>query len=504
MEWEALMSAIDLLNRYVKLPPYINELHYYQLEDINRLAPAKSCGLFHEMGLGKSIMAILIGCFQIITDRHKQVIVLLPETLLTQWSQVLTYMELEHVVYRGTPKQRSEMRLDRDFILLSYQIFQKDYERLKEVKAFYIVDEATVFCNTSNLLYKMINGGVVEKKIEETLGKTGIKKPKKAHITYNKLNDGVCLLAGIPVIKPEDWYGMIQTINPGIYESRAQFDRLHIKGYDRFNRPDEYLNMGLLKKNAAIHTSSRLMSEVGIVLPPLVTKVVKYDLASDHMKLYKKLLHEKYLETKEGVIDALHISRLYNWAQRIVLCPERADYSKEPVGFELLDTLLRNQRHFLVFARYVDSNKKIMSRYNIGAIFGEVTSNQRQEYIRQFKVGELDGLTIHPKSGGFGLDLPEAKYIYFMELPMTPRDYFQSIARAYRQGQKDRVVVTIPYAAGTVQETLFRNIQKSCDDMSDITKLSRSLSSDFKQDVKTKAQVFAELEGKVVDKVTQI
>ena len=136
-----------------------------------------------------------------------------------------------------------------------------------------------------------------------------------------------------------------------------------------------------------------------------------------------------------------------------------------------------------------------MSRYNIGAIYGEATSKQRHDYLAKFKSGELNGLTIQPRSGGYGLDLPEAKYINFMELPVTPRDYLQSIARAHRQGQTDRVVVTIPYAVGTIQESLYRKIQDVCDDMNQITRMSRSLSEDFNQEIKTKEQLFRELRG---------
>jgi len=491
------MTPTELVLQQIKLPKRVKALHQYQIEDIDNLATKTSCGLYWDMGTGKTLSSIIIGCYQIIVGRFKKVMVLLPETLITQWASVLTEMGIEHVVYRGSPKQRADMKLNKDFLLMSYQIFQRDYDRLKSIKCYYIIDEATLMGNPSNLLFKMLNGGVVEKKEEVALGNTGIKKPKKVSIQYKSINKGCCLLCGIPVIKPPDWYGLIKTIAPEIYSSKSQFDRLHVTGYDRFNKPDGFDNLDLLMDNARFWTSSRLLSDTGVELPQLITKVVRYELHPEHLKLYRRLINEKYIQTKDEPINALQATALYHWCQRIVLCPERADYSKDPVGFELLDELLKSQKHFLIFSNYVDTNKKIMTRYNIGAIYGGTTSKQRDEYLTKFKSGELNGLTIHPKSGGYGLDLPQAKYVNFMELPVTPRDYLQSIARANRQGQTDRVVVTIPYAVGTIQESLYRKIQDTCDDMSLITRMPRSLSEDFNREVKTKEQLFKELRGEI-------
>lgn len=364
------MALLDMVLQKVKLPPGVEALRGYQVEDIERLAPAKHCGLFLDMGLGKTLISTLIGCYKILTGEFDRVLVLCPETLITQWASVINSMGLEYLEYRGTPKQRAEMGIDKDFTVMSYQIFQRDYERLRSIRAYYIVDEATLLCNINNLFYKMLNGGVIELKTEVVVGKTGLKRPASTKVPYGRINEGCCLLAGIPVVKPEEWYGLIQTISPGIYSSELEFQRLHIKGFDKFNRPEGYLNLDLLKANSSLNTSSRILADY-VELPPIIFKTIKYELAPAHMELYKKLMRVKYIETKEGVINALQASSLYNWAQRVILCPEKADYSGQPVGIELLDSLLPQQKHFLIFCKYIDSNTKIMNRYNIGAVFGK-------------------------------------------------------------------------------------------------------------------------------------
>lgn len=60
--------------------------------------------------------------------------------------------------------------------------------------------------------------------------------------------------------------------------------------------------------------------------------------------------------------------------------------------------------------------------------------------------------------------------------------------------------MTIPYAAKTIQETLFKQIQATGDLMGEITRLPRVLSDDFTSNVqilqaKTKEEIFKELNG---------
>lgn len=488
-------TPVDIVLQQVKLP--FEKLHDYQVEDINRLAPYESCSLFHGLGLGKTTIATMIGVYKLIEDKHEIVIVLCPESLIFQWQETLESMGLDVLAYRGTPVKRKKMNLDQDFLVMSYQIFQKDYERLKELYAYYVIDEAVCMCNPQNKLYKLINGGTIRKKVNVP----GKLKPVIDTTIYPRLNRGVCLLSATPINSPINSYGWIETVNPGVYANFEQFKRIHVEEEDYFGQPIGFSNLDMIHENLMLGAAQRLVTD-HIDLPPLVTKVVKYDLAPKHQKLYERLVRERVLEHEGGVIDAIQAMSLYNWLQKLILNPEEGGYEKDPVGLEILDGLVNSVDNFLSFGNYRMTNNKLMKRYNIGGVFGDVTSKQKQENIKNFKEGKLNGLACHPKSAGVGLDLPMCHNVLFPEIPVTPRDFLQACGRAYRQGQKEKVIVTVTVAKGTIQETLFRKFLDRDDLMAQVVNAERSLRDDLlggivhKESKKTKEELTRELLGK--------
>jgi len=489
-----MKTPVEIVLEQVKLP--FEKLHQYQVEDINRFAVAEHCAPFLDMGLGKTIEAIMIACYKLIMGEFEQCIVLMPAALTRQWHDTIEPMGPSVTLYAGTPAQRRKMKLDTDFLVMSFQIFQRDYERLKDIDAYFIVDEATVLCNHTNLIWRMLNGAEI-KKYEKVPGKL---KPKEIVINYPRINRGSALLTATPVNKPLDAFGLIETKTPGLYDSFGQFERIHVKEVDYFGSPKEYQNLDMLKENLMINAVRRLATD-HLDLPPLVPKLLKYDLDPKHLTMYRKVLKERVMvSTKGKLIDAKQVMKLYHWAQRLILNPEYGGYEKDPVGLEVLDGIVGSVDQFLCFGNYTITNEKIKGRYGIGAVYGKETPARQQKYISAFKAGELKGLTCHPKSGGYGLDLPMCHYVVFPELPYTPRDFIQSCARCFRQGQEQTVFAIVMVAMGTIQETLMTKFFEKDDLMAEVVRTERSLRDDLLGDTviaeeKTKKEILKELLG---------
>lgn len=489
-----MKSPVEIALEQIILP--FPELHEFQVEDINKLALLKYSALWWEIGLGKTVASAIIGCYKLIEEDYDVVYTLCPATLVVQWSDVLEKMGVSVTSYVGTPTNRKKLNRDVNFLVMSYQIFQKDYDTLKSAKMFFIIDEAVVMCNTGNVIRKMVQGGGITKK-KKVPGKI---MPKITKRRFDKINRGCVLLSATPISKPEDSYGLIDILTPDVYRNYSQFLRIHVSEEDYFGNPVSYSDLDLLKENLLLAAVQRLTTD-HIKLPPIIFKTIKYDLHPSHLKLYNKLLDEKFLE-KEGeiLVDALSAGALYNWSQKLVLNPDEGGYEKTPEGFELMDGLVEHSKSFLIFNNYRMTNSKVMDRYDIGAAYGGVTAKQRDKFIKDFKSGDMRGLAVHPKSAGVGLDLPNCRYVLFSELPITPRDFFQAVGRAYRQGQKGTVVVVVLVARRTIQESLFRNIQAKGDLMAEVINTSRSLSEDLNENVvvtskKTRSQIFKELRG---------
>jgi len=492
-----IKTPVEIILEKINLP-FKGKLHDYQVADINRACSEPNFGWWLDLGLGKSVCSAITGAYKLLIENYYSCYVLTPAALVNQWYEVLTKMGLKATIYGGPPKTRAKIDRDVDALIMSFQIFQKDYEILKRDDVYWIVDEGTILCNPNNLLYKMINGGVVEK-VKKVPGKL---MPETTKTVYPKLNKGISILTATPINKPADAYGLIKTISPGIYENYSQFYRLHVKSEDHFDAPSEYKNLDLLNDNLLFRATRRLTTD-HLDLPPLIFKTIVYDLDPKHQALYDKLIDERYIEM-EGVesIDALGAGALYNWSQKIVLNPEHMGYEKDPVGVEILDGLVHAVKKYLIFANYRMTNTKIMNRYKIGGIYGDITAKQQQEYIKMFKGGQLHGVTANPKSGGVGLDLPMCQQVFFPELPITPRDLLQSVGRCHRQGQKETVFVTLTVARKTIQESLFKRIIEKDDLMRAVVRAAGALSDDLLANMvmdepKTREQVFKELRGEI-------
>lgn len=455
------MSYIaDQVLKYVRLP-FDGGLHEYQGEDLSRYPKLDRCGYFYDLGLGKSVMAAIAGGWKLLTDAAETVVVLAPASLGFQWYEMLTFMGFKTLFYAGSPSKRKTLNLDVDFIICSFEIFQRDYDTLSKIpKPYFVVDEATILRNHTNILWKMLAGGVREIKVREP----NKIKIKKEVIQYPTLFDQGCLLTATPMNKPADAFGLIKILDPEIYGSKAMFDSLHIKDIDIFDNPTEYDNLELLRQNLLNSSVIRYASD-HIDLPDKVYNIIEYDLRPAHYKLYKELVETRMVEIDGQIkVEALQATALYHAAQRIIMCPEIAGYEKDSAGLEILDTIIDGVRQILLVNQYTDTNTKLMGRYEkygIGGSYGDISRARQQKYVEAFKRGELRVLTCHPKSGGYGLNLQICDQICIPECPVTVEHWRQVEGRIYRQGQKaDRVIITVLVARNTIQVKLLKNLMK--------------------------------------------
>jgi len=431
-----------------------------------------------DLGLGKSVCAAITGTYKLLNG-FDTCIVLCPESLVTQWVTTLEVMGLQTLGYRATPAKRRLMSLDQDFVVMSYQVFNRDRHRFDDINAYYIIDEASCLCNTQNLLYKQLMGGTIEKK-KKIAGKL---KPEITKTVYKKINLGCCLLTATPVNRPENAFGLIKITAPDVYRNFSQFKRLHIEKESFFGSPEEYKNLDLLKESLLLNSTMRSAVD-HLDLPPVIFKTVKYDLAPKHLKLYKQLVEDRVIELEgKTVIDAIEAMRLYNWLQKLVWNPEEGGYEKDTVGLDILDGMVNSVDKYLIFGNYRMTNTKIMKRYDIGASYGDISSTKKQKYIKDFTEGDLKGLVAHARSGGFGLNLQNCHHIFYPELPITPRDFYQTVGRCHRQGQQKTVICTVLVARNTIQEVLFDKIMEKDKLMKECIDTPRSLTEDLLGDV---------------------
>lgn len=472
------MGVADQVLKHVKLP-FPGKLHEYQLEDLDFLPMLTNCAFYWDLGLGKSVAAAITGGYKLLRDEAEVVIVLAPASLGQQWYEMLNKMGFATLWYAGLPNKRMRTKIDHDFVVMSYEIFQKDYDRLKLLKKpYFIVDEATILCNSQNVMWKMLNGGIISK----TKKVPGKLKPEIIKVQYPKINQGCCLLTATPTNKPTDAYGLIKTVSPDIYQNYNQFMNIHVGELDFFGAPKTYNHLDLLHDNLKSSASIRAASD-HLDLPEKVYNIIEYDLDKAHYEMYAELMNTRMLEIDGEIqINALQATALYNYAQKIILNPDEFGYKKDAKGIEILDTIVNGSKQILIFNKYVMTNDKMLKRYDklgVGGCYGEISRSQQNKFIAAFQARELRVLSCNIKSGGYGLNLQICNQAVFPEIPITARDQRQAEGRVWRQGQKERVVFTILIARRTIQQSLLKRVMANDDINQEVFPTPRSLRQDL-------------------------
>ena len=449
------------------------ELRQYQIEEVNRLAEGnpndflytgdkgaqgdgRRIGNYGEPGVGKTTISTHHALYQMWEYGIPQWILLMPPILLPQWGRWLhsitdkeTGRPLSVVQYAGTPKQRSELSLDAQFTLMSYQIFKQDFVRLWEAfedkEVGLIADEAHALKN-----YKSAN----HKAVYQFLGDERHRQ----------------LLTGTPITQPGDGFAYCRLIAPGRYRNQRHFEQLHAGNLDDFGKILTWQNLEVLAESMRINSCRILRREVQSELPKVIMTPIFYDLAPAHQKLYERLAKERLVEFENGrEINAISESALYSSLQQLVLNWSHFadDPTLRPVVLDLVDQVfdeIGDTAKLAIVANFVMSNEMLMrelAQYGCVIIYGGNSSKAKAEALRRFiEDPDCRCILLQPSSAGFGIDGLQhvCKDMLILEAPAVAPPFHQVIARLDRDGQTDAVHCRIAIAAKTVQVKLFKRL----------------------------------------------
>ena len=420
----------------------------FQVEVVDDLGPLDNEGHYLDMGVGKTAVSTVVALFRKVYYGERCVVIM-PPILLKQWESWLKTIKpaLSVVKYAGTPAERKAMNLDADFVLVGIQIFKKEYMRFenhfRDLKYVTILDEATMISN--------IGTDNHEKLMDFTLGKARL------------------MLTGTPMNNPEDAYGLLKFVAPGVYRNKTAFMRIHSFSQDFFGKTVEWGNLELLAENMGLNSKRILLADVYDQMPEVSYIPLNYDLDQKHLKLYRKLAEEELLRLPDGgKIDATQATRLVHALGQIVinwghfagdpsLESETIDLIKEKLG-ELGDGKL------LVFAHYrmtVAHLAEKLAKFNPVTVNSEVTPKQKDNNLERFKTDPTcRAMIAQVKSAGYGLDGLQlvCNHVLYAEPCTSPRDFHQANARLIRLGQYKPVQVYMAIASGTLQPRSFNNL----------------------------------------------
>jgi len=407
-------------------------------------------GLWDDPGTGKSLIAYLFSAVSLVNGR--KVLAVMPPGLSDQYLENFIDtigMALPNgaALLNQSPKARLEKYEEwnktgwPDLLVIGYQMFLRcrPYLPSDEYQTF-ICDEAHALKNPRSSTHKVV---------------------KEFMYDHN-----VLYLTGSPSpTTPEDAYGLITLLNPGVYRSKRAFDRKHLIKVERDTVG--FKNLNLLSENLYLRARRVTKEEVlDLKKPNIIPKAFSLD--KSHHALYKKLVSERVLEANGELITALEAASLRRHAMCLVSFPNKYSDSKRKIKSnmlvvldEIMDSINMVENKLIIFANYVptvEALEEYLVDFNPAVIYGgSNTEENKQKFIND---DTCRVAVINPQAGGAGLDGFQhvCHNVAAFEPLTSPGVMDQCTSRLIRSGQERVVNVYLLKVSGTLFVKAYRTL----------------------------------------------
>ncbi|MEO7066118.1 MAG: DEAD/DEAH box helicase [Rhodanobacter sp.] len=455
---DILRAQLDLLKnaaRDASPPPGFNAtLRPYQREGLawlNFLGDSGLGGILaDDMGLGKTVQVLA----HILTEKQrgrleKPALVVAPTSLVGNWRDETARFapDLKVLVLHG-PQRADEYHLipESDLVITTYPLLPRDEERLREAQfSLLVLDEAQAIKNPHSQAAKVVRTIPATRR----LAMTGT--PMENHLG--------------------ELWAQFDAVEPGLLGSERQFAKLYRTPIEKHN--DNDCQQRLNRRVSALLLRRR-KKDVLTDLPAKTEIVHKLELADAQRGLYETLRltqHERVQQavkerglSQAGIIvlDALLKLRQACCDPRLVKLPSArkiTQSAKLDALLELLDSLLADNSHVLVFSQFTEMLALIETalqkrEINYQILTGQTPARQRTALVKKFQSGTVPVFLISLKAGGIGLNLTAADTVIHYDPWWNPAVEAQATDRAHRIGQDKPVFVYRLICTGTVEEKI--------------------------------------------------
>lgn len=166
----------------------------------------------------------------------------------------------------------------------------------------------------------------------------------------------------------------------------------------------------------------------------------------------------------DGTLDAYLSCIQSEVSQLATLRRETAQLKAVCVGLMVKEELECGAPKTVLFAYHTEAIEtlvKILAPFEPAAIHGGVPEAKRQVEIDRFQTDPKCGVFVGQlQAAGSSLNLQAGKRVVFVEADWCPGQNDQAIARVYRKGQSDPVLVRFTYLPGSIDEAVNRALAR--------------------------------------------
>ncbi len=388
-------------------------LRRYQIFGTKYILHQERVLLGDEMGLGKTMQAIAAFC-HLAANGGKHFLVVCPLSVVVNWKREIeaqTGLQSIEVYGENRAMEITTWAAKGGVAITSFETLNKLPIPATVDLQLMVVDEAHYVKNPEAQRTKSVMAAAAKAK-------------------------RVLFMSGTPLEnKVEEMQFLIKCLQPQVAEQ--------IKDMKQLIHAEEF------RKAIAPVYLRRVREDVLKELPELVEKEQWGLMNSDEMNAYKDALVNGSFMAVRQVSWQLSDMKKSTKAQRLM---------------EICEDAKQGGRKLIIFSFFKDVLAKVstmLGEYCIGVIDGSVPASERQGMIDKLKDAQAgSALVCQIQAGGVGLNIQAASVVVFCEPQIKPSLETQAVARAYRMGQSQSVLVHRLLMDDTVDERVMEILKQ--------------------------------------------
>jgi SNF2 family DNA or RNA helicase len=467
---QAISALLDPLHnkshiKFLKTPDaFEGTLRDYQGRGFSWLHYLESLGLnpclADDMGLGKTIQIIALLTNEKQVSGKTTTLLVAPTSVIGNWKKECEKFSPELVVeiHHGATRAQNVKDLEAitrnaDVIVTSFALLRKDIKLFKDILwQRIVVDEAQNIKNPKSIQAKAM---------------TSLQSKHRIALTGTPIENRLT-----------DLWSIINFLNPDYLGTLSQFKKTYEIPIQRDNNRKQSI---LLKNLIEPLILRRLKTDKSIIseLPDKIEQKVYCNLTKEQGSLYQAVVDEveKSLDTSEGMArNGLMLSTLTKLKQ---ICnhpaqflQDESDFSKERSQkldriLEMIEESHSNGESVLVFSQFTEICSALetclkKAHYNTYFLHGGTPMKKRESMISEFQNPETRAsiFILSLKAGGVGITLTKANQVFHFDRWWNPAVEDQASDRAYRIGQKKKVMIHKFVTIGTLEEKIDQLIEQ--------------------------------------------
>lgn len=454
--WKKFFTGFNSIqNQPVTDLPVVKKLRDYQKYGLQWLSylTKNNLGacLADDMGLGKTIQTISLLASSYAEGLKGTSIVIVPKSLIDNWISELQKFapDLDTYAYYGTERDIEEAK-KHTIILTTYAVARNDIEILqKQDFEFAVLDEVQQIKNTQS-------------------------QASKAVMLLNAKHK--VALSGTPMENNlGELYSIFRFLNPSMFGTEGEFNRRYGSPIQKDGDEDAAKELSAKIRPFILR---RLKQEVAKELPERTEQVLYVDMNAEQAALYERqrIFYQNMIQgeiAKNGFEKSQFcILQGLTELRQIATVPEsktdgEITGAKWETLTETIQELSSSGHRCLVFSNFlasIDAMSERLTNSGIPPLVMTGATSNRAELVKKFQQDETYKVFLMTlKTGGVGLNLTGADYVFILDPWWNRSAEQQAIDRTHRIGQTRAVFCYRLIARNTIEEKIMELQQKKSD-----------------------------------------